>query len=70
MRKHEPSPFPSADDIARRAHELFASEGRRITMIPEYWRTAERQLLQSAANRVLHGHRRGGTAPDRRRSKT
>jgi hypothetical protein len=59
------SPFPSADEIARQAHELFVSGGRQIARIPEYWRTAERELLQRAADRVVqrHGHRRSIVRP-------
>jgi hypothetical protein len=45
MSTRERTPFPSADEIAARAHELFASGGRRVSLIPEYWRTAERELL-------------------------
>jgi hypothetical protein len=41
-------PFPTADEIAARAHELFTTGGRRIAMIPEYWRVAERELRQRA----------------------
>jgi hypothetical protein len=37
--------FPTANQIAERAHELFVSGGRRVSKIPEYWRTAEADLL-------------------------
>jgi hypothetical protein len=37
---------PSADEIAARAHELFISGGRRIALIPEYWRAAGRELCR------------------------
>lgn len=69
MSKRHESPYPSADDIARRAHELFTAGGRRIALIPEYWRTAERELLRCAANRVLRCHDRSCHAPNPRRSK-
>jgi len=46
-------PFPSTDDIAARAHDLFVSGGRRLTRIPEYWKIAEAELLQCAADRVF-----------------
>jgi hypothetical protein len=58
MPKTSREPFPSADEIAARAHELFATGGRRIALIPEYWRTAERELLADAADRVLSDERR------------
>jgi hypothetical protein len=68
MPKRELEPFPSADDIAARAHELFASGGRRIAMIPEYWRKAERELLDRAANRVIpRTHHRRRVGPGRQR---
>jgi hypothetical protein len=50
--------YPSADEIAERAHELFISGGRRIARIPDYWRTAEAELLAQAAQRVLGGPNR------------
>jgi hypothetical protein len=46
-------PYPTADEIAERAHQLFLAGGRRVALIPEYWRAAERELLQRAADRVL-----------------
>ncbi len=58
MPKTSREPFPSADEIAARAHELFTTGGRRIALIPEYWRRAERELLADAADRVLSGERR------------
>jgi hypothetical protein len=45
--------YPTADEIAERAHALFITGGRRIACIPEYWRTAEAELLDRAARRVL-----------------
>jgi hypothetical protein len=48
------SPFPSADEIAERAHDLFVTGGRRVARIPEYWRIAETELLERAAYRVLN----------------
>ena len=44
MSTRERASFPTADEIAARAHELFASGGRRVSLIPEYWRAAEREL--------------------------
>jgi hypothetical protein len=49
--------YPTADEIAERAHALFISGGRRIACIPEYWRTAEAELLDRAARRVLRAPR-------------
>jgi hypothetical protein len=46
------------DEIAGRAHELFASDGRQIRRIPDYWRMAENELLNHAASRVLRPSRR------------
>lgn len=46
-------PYPTADEIAERAHELFTSGGRRVSKIHEYWRAAERELLQRAADRFI-----------------
>jgi hypothetical protein len=57
-------PYPTADEIAARAHELFTSGGRRITLIPEYWRTAERELLARAATRVVRADSRRRRAND------
>lgn len=50
--------YPSADQIAERAHDLFISGGRRIARIPDYWRTAEDELLAQAAERVIVAKRR------------
>jgi hypothetical protein len=56
-------PFPSSDEIARRAHELFVSDGRRVALIPVYWRTAERELLDHAARRVIPANSGRTTRP-------
>jgi hypothetical protein len=53
MSRRQTDPFPTTDEIAERAHELFISGGRRLTRIPEYWRTAEAELLQRAADRLF-----------------
>lgn len=49
----DPRPFPTSDQIAARAHELFVSGGRRLQQIPECWRAAEQELLDRAARRLL-----------------
>jgi hypothetical protein len=46
-------PFPTADEIAERAYELFLAGGRRVAMIPVYWREAERELLRRGADRFI-----------------
>ena len=46
-------PFPTVDEIAARAHELFVRSGRRLNDIPEHWRAAEQELLERAATRVV-----------------
>jgi hypothetical protein len=53
MTARKTCPFPTADEIAERAHELFLAGGRRIAMISDYWRDAERELLQRAADRMI-----------------
>jgi hypothetical protein len=52
--------YPTADEIAERAHELFISGGRRIARIPDYWRMAEAELLTQAAQRIPGRARRPG----------
>jgi hypothetical protein len=49
--------FPSAEDIARRADQLFVAGGRRVDSRPECWRRAEDELLDHAARRALSPHR-------------
>ena len=50
--------YPTVDQIAERAHELFISGGRRIARIPDYWRAAEAELLAQAAQKVIVAARR------------
>ena len=57
--------YPSADDIADRAHALFLKSGRRIAGIPECWRAAEEELLDREARRIC---RDGVQPPGRRKS--
>jgi hypothetical protein len=45
--------YPSVDQIAARAHELFISGGRRIARITDYWRAAEAELLAQAARKII-----------------
>ena len=62
-------PYPTADEIAARAHELFTSSGRRVSMIQEYWRAAERELLERAADRFFEsGHGDAAARRGRRRA--
>ena len=50
---HGPNPFPNADDIAARAHELFIGGGRQLKRIHEYWNQAEHELLNAATARAI-----------------
>lgn len=56
-----PSPldtFPTANEIAERAHDLFVAEGRRVTRIFDYWQQAEQELLDLAVRKTLARTRR------------
>ncbi len=44
--------FPTEDEIAARAYELYVSNGRRIDRVLEFWSKAERELLTRAAQRI------------------
>jgi hypothetical protein len=44
--------FPTPNEIASRAHDMFVAGGRRVTKIFEYWRQAEQELLALAAQRA------------------
>ena len=63
MRTGSAGPYPTTDQIAERAHELFISGGRRVSMIREYWRAAERELLLRAADRFFEAQRDAGPRP-------
>ena len=54
-------PYPTVDEIASRAHELFVSHGRRLNDIPEHWRAAEQELLERAARSAIA---QAGPPPD------
>ncbi len=47
--------FPTTREIAERALELFASDGRRLERFVECWRRAEDELLEVAARRASRG---------------
>lgn len=47
------SPFPTADEIATRAHELFVAGGRQLARVQDYWTAAEHDLLDRAARRLI-----------------
>jgi hypothetical protein len=51
--RHEIDVFPTANEIASRAHDLFVTEGRRLTRIFEYWERAEQELLDRGARRAV-----------------
>jgi len=46
------SVFPSFEEIALRAHQLFVLDGQRDNTIFECWRRAEHELLMRAALRI------------------
>jgi hypothetical protein len=62
-RRRRPEPFnmfPTADEIAERAYQLFAAEKSRVDDTADYWRRledcwrrAENELLDRAARRVV-----------------
>jgi Protein of unknown function (DUF2934) len=45
--------FPTAEEIALRAHALFLAGGRRSSKASGYWRQAEQELLDLGARRTL-----------------
>jgi hypothetical protein len=52
-RTHQGDAFPTFDEIARRAHELFVAEGRPVDRVFDCWARAESELLERAARRVI-----------------
>ena len=45
--------FPTFDEIARLAHQLFVAEGKRVDRVFDCWYRAEDELLDRAARRVI-----------------
>jgi hypothetical protein len=45
--------YPTTNEIAERAHQIFLSEGRRLDRLSECWRRAENELLDIAARRTI-----------------
>lgn len=45
--------FPTFDEIARRAYELFVADGKRIDRVFDCWERAEDELLDRAARRAI-----------------
>jgi hypothetical protein len=45
--------YPSFDEVARRAYELFVAEGKRVDRVFDCWYRAEAELLDRAARRVI-----------------
>jgi hypothetical protein len=45
--------FPTAEEIALRAHALFMAEGQCPSKASGYWRQAEQELLDVGARRIL-----------------
>ena len=46
-------PFPTFDEIAARAYQLFVAQGKRVDRVFECWQRAETELLERAARRVV-----------------
>jgi hypothetical protein len=57
MAKRGPRPmpdvFPTEDEVALRAYELFLLERNPRKVLANYWRIAEDELLERAARRAL-----------------
>ena len=51
-RRVERDVFPSFDEIAARAHQIFVHEGQKADGIFDCWRRAEHELLMQAALRI------------------
>jgi hypothetical protein len=45
--------FPTFDEIAARAYELFVAEGKRVERVFDCWQRAETELLERAARRAI-----------------
>jgi len=45
--------FPTFDEIACRAYELFLADGKKIERVFQCWYRAEDELLDRAARRVI-----------------
>jgi hypothetical protein len=45
--------FPTAEEIALRAHAMFMAGGQRSSKASGYWRQAEQELLDVGARRIL-----------------
>lgn len=48
-----PHLFPTEDEIALRAYELFLLERNPRRVLADYWRIAEDELLERAARKAL-----------------
>jgi hypothetical protein len=44
--------YPSFDEIAELAYELFLANGRHVERVFDYWQQAEDELLERAARRA------------------
>ncbi len=49
--------YPTFDEVAWRAYEMFVAEGRRTNEIFACWNRAEDELLDRAARRALAAFR-------------
>jgi hypothetical protein len=45
--------FPTSAEIFDRAYQLFLANGMRSEQVADYWRRAEDELLDQAAQRAL-----------------
>jgi DUF2934 family protein len=45
--------FPTFDEIAERAYQLFVADGKRVERVFDHWQRAEDELLDRAARRVI-----------------
>jgi hypothetical protein len=57
QRRRRPNPpadvFPTFDEIAARAYQLYVSDGERVERVFDCWNRAEDELLDAAARRVI-----------------
>jgi len=57
QRRRRPIPpadvFPTFDEIARRAYQLFVDDGERVGRMFDCWYRAEAELLDVAARRAI-----------------
>ena len=47
-----PRIFPTDDEVAARAHQLFVARGERLELLEECWKRAQDELLDRDARRI------------------